>query len=150
MKIPEDCTVKELIQITEDNFRQYSEILNNSSEAHQPKEFLFTLVVILEEIVDYRLMDIIRIDNPYISRIEVEKIKEKSSYRNYSFTQLAETFLTQQTELLKLLHSLPVESWKRTGVYEKDGHITFKEIVRRMAEKDQQNIAKLNRMLVTH
>jgi hypothetical protein len=148
MKIPEECTVQELIQITEDNFRQYSEILNKVGETRQPKELLFTLVVIMEEIVDYRLMDIIRVDHPYIPRINVEKIKERSPYRNYSITQLAESFLTQQRELLKLLYSLPAESWKKTGVYEKDGHITFKEIVRRMAEKDQQNIVELRRILI--
>jgi hypothetical protein len=148
MKIPENCTVKELIQTMEDNFRQYSEILNKIGEVRQLKERLYTLVALQDEIIDYRLKNIIREDHPYIPQIKVEEIKEKSLYRNYSFTQLAESFLTQRRELLKLLHSLPSESWERTGVHEKEGHVSFKEFVRRMAEKDQQNIAELSRELV--
>jgi hypothetical protein len=158
MKIPEDCSVKELLKIIEGNFHKYSEILNKvgeapeyqgkNGEAPQLKELLHTLVGIQDEIVDYRLKSIIRVDHPYIPGIEVEKIKERSFYQNYSSIQLAESFLTQRRELLKLLHSLPSESWERTGVLEKEGHVSFKEFVRRMAEKDHQNIAELSRELV--
>lgn len=148
MKIPDNCTVKELIQIIESNFRQYSEILNKIEEASQPKELLFTLVALQDEIIDYRLKSIINVNHPYIPGIEIEKIKKKNPYQNYPTAQLAESFLTRRQELLGLLHSLSSESWKRTGVHEKEGHVSFKEFVRRMAEKDLQIIAELNRELL--
>ena len=80
----------------------------------------------------------------------MEKIKEDGSQKNYSLTQLAESFLTRRREILELLYSLPSEGWDRTGVHEMEGHVSFKEFVRRIAEKDHQNIAELGRVLVEH
>lgn len=150
--------MRELIQTIEGNFRQYFELLNKIEEASeyrsrnsefpQLKELLYISAGIQDEILDYRLKKILQEEHPYIPQIKVEKIEKKSHHQNCSLTQLAESFLTQRRELLKLLYSLPIESWERTGVHEVEGHVSFKEFVRRMAEKDQQIIAKLSQVLV--
>jgi hypothetical protein len=150
--------VRELIQTVESNFRQYVEILNKieevfqhrgrNGESHQLQELVYILAGIQDEIVNYRLKKILQEEHPYIPQLNMENIEEKSHRQNCSLTQLAETFLARRRELLKLLYSLPSESWERTGVHEKEGHVSFKEFVRRLAEKDQQSIAKLNRAIV--
>lgn len=150
--------MKELIQTIEGNFRLYFEILNKledlsqyqgrNGESHQLKELLYTVSGIQDEIIDYRLKKILQEEHPYIPQIKVNKIEEKSHRQNCSLAQLAQTFLAQRRELLKLLYSLPLESWDRTGVHEKEGHVPFKEFIRRMAEKDRQVIAKLNQVVV--
>lgn len=146
--------MKELIQDLETNLRQYDAILNQIVQAipgeNPPaiKELLSTLSGIQDEIVDYRLKKILKEEHPYIPQIRAEKYNDKSLQQPYSVDQLAQNFLTQRRELLKLLYTLPRESWNRTGVHEKEGHISFKELIRRMIAKDQEILSKLNRVMV--
>jgi hypothetical protein len=146
--------VKELIQDLESNFRQYYAILNQIVQTipgeNPPaiKELLYSLSNIQDEVVDYRLKKILKEEHPYIPQIQVEKFSEKSFQQSCSLDQLAQNFLTQRRELLKMLYTLPRESWNRTGVHEKEGHISFKELIRRMVEKDQEVLSKLNQVVV--
>lgn len=146
--------MKELIQGLESNFRQYYAILNRIVQAEQGenppaiKELLYSLSSIQDEVVDYRLKKILKEEHPYIPQIRVDKFSGKSYQQPCSLDQLAQNFLTQRRELLKILYTLPRESWNRTGVHEKEGHVSFKELIRRMIEKDQEILSKLNQVVV--
>lgn len=146
--------MKELIQDLESNFRQYDAILNQIVQTEQEKnppaikELLYSLTSIQDEVVDYRLKKILKEEHPYIPQIRVDKFSGKSYQQSGSLDQLAQNFLTQRRELLKMLYNLPRESWNRTGVHEKEGHVSFKELIRRMVEKDQEILSKLNRVVV--
>lgn len=146
--------MKELIQDLESNFRRYDAILNQIVRAipgeNPPaiKELLYSLSSIQDEVVDYRLKKILKEEHPYIPQIRVEKFSGKSYQQPRSLDQLVQNFLTQRRELLKMLYTLPRESWNRTGVHEKEGHISFKELIRRMVEKDQEILSKLNQVVV--
>ena len=152
--------MRDLIQYIEGNFRQYFEILNKigetgendhiSGEPYEVRELLYTLAGIQDEVVDYRLKKILKEEHPYIPHIEVEKIKRKGQLQTCSLDQIVQNFLSQRRELLKLLYSLPMESWNRTGVLEKEGHVSFRELIRRLGEKDQQILAQLSQALVEH
>ena len=146
--------VKELIQDLESNFRQYNTILNQivqtlpGEDPPAIKELLYNLSGIQDEIVDYRLKKILQEEHPYIPQIRAEKFNERSIQQPCSLDQLAQNFLTQRRELLKMLYTLPRESWNRTGVHEKEGHVSFKELIRRMIAKDQEILSKLNQAMV--
>lgn len=150
--------MRDLIQYIEGNFRQYFEVLNKIGEStasedmkkepYNVRELIYTLSGIQDEVVDYRLKKILKEEHPYIPHIEVEKIKRKSKLQTCTLDQIVQNFLTQRRELLKLLYSLPIESWDRTGVLEKEGHVSFRELIRRLAEKDQQFLTKLSQVLV--
>ncbi len=144
---------KELIKSIEDNFHQYYRLLNklqpeameaNSiGEAHQLRDFLLTIASIQDEVLDYRLHKILQLEHPYIPKIHVEAVKRKR-YSRFSVNQLSDVFLKQRKELIKLLYALPKEDWHRTGLHELEGHITFKELIRRIAEKDKQALGMLS------
>lgn len=146
--------MKELIQDLESNFRQYDAVLNQIVQAipgeNPPaiKELLYSLSSIQDEVVDYRLKKILKEEHPYIPQIQVEKFNEGSYQQPRSLDQLAQNFLSQRRELLKMLYTLPRESWNRTGVHEKEGHISFKELIRRMVEKDREILSKLNQVVI--
>ena len=147
---------KELIQSIEGNFHQYYHLLNNidsvgsqknlSMENYKIREFLLNLNSIQDEVLDYRLRKILQEEHPYIPQIQISEIKRKR-YAQFSLGQLGEAFLKQRKELIKLLYALPKEDWHRTGLHEMEGHITFKELVKRIADKDKPALEMLTRVL---
>lgn len=117
-------------------------------EDTQLREIIAVLTEIQEEVVEYRLKKILKEEHPYIPTIKVEKIKSNGHHQHTPLPQLAEIFLAQRKALLQLLQTTPTAIWTRTGVHESEGHISFEEIIRRMAEKDRQVLANLNRLLL--
>lgn len=150
--------VRELIRSLEGNFSQYHQVLQNvprttgpalsGIENTQLREIIAVLTDIQEEVVEYRLKKILKEEHPYIPAIKVEKIKQSGHHQQIPLPQLVEMFLAQRKALLQLLHTTPKAIWSRTGVHESEGHISFQEIIRRMAEKDRQVLANLNRLLL--
>ncbi len=150
-------SVQELIQTIEGNFQQYHQLFSRFADSdpsfsrgtNKIQELLYTLTNIQEEVVDYRLKKILKEEHPYIPQIRLDEIRMSTHLRhNPSLAEIVHHFLKQRQDLLRLLNSLPAENWERTGVHELEGHITFKEFVRRMAEKDRQIISKLRQVLV--
>lgn len=150
--------VRELIRSLEGNFRQYHHLLQHVSrtpdtalsgiEDAQLREIIGVLTDIQDEVVEYRLKKILKEEHPYIPTIKVEKIKQNGHHQHTPLPQLVEMFLAQRKALLQLLQATPTATWNRTGVHESEGHISFQEIIRRMAEKDRQVLANLNRLLL--
>lgn len=150
--------MKELILSLEGNFRRYSEILyrigenangiDYSQSSYHVKDLLCNLADLQSEVVNFRLKKILKEENPYLPQIRVEQIHRRGQLQRNTIAQLTQIFLSQRKELLQLLHTLPLECWERTGVHEVEGHVSFREFVRRMVEKDNQMISSLQQMLV--
>lgn len=149
-----------LIKSIEGNFREYYRILNSLEEevalpgsGGVPRhivDLLVALVEIQDEIVDFRLKKILKEEHPYLPKLEVHQLRRQQGDDLPSFKELCERFLTKRKELLKLLYSLPLENWERTGVLEAEGHISFGEFVRRMGDKDAQMLARLHQVCRPH
>ena len=147
--------VKELIQNIEGNFSKYDQLLGEKEQGEntleglldtnpQVRELVHRASDIQDEVVDYRLKKILNEERPYIPSIRPDKLHKRPGSTARS---IVKHFLKQRQELVKLLHSLPVEYWERTGVHEKEGHVSFKEFIRRMAEKDGELLTKLSNVL---
>lgn len=150
--------MKELIQHIEGNFRQYNRLLGEPQSAPEkvdPSLEDNSLVVelvnraseIQDEVVDYRLKKILREERPYIPSIRPADFRNASKVRAMSLRSVIRHFLEQRQELVKLLYSLPLDYWERTGVHEKEGHVSFKEFIRRMADKDRDLLEELNKAI---
>lgn len=150
--------MNELIVSLEGNFRRYCEILYRIGEnangagypqqAYQVKDLLCILADLQSEVINFRLKKILKEENPYLPQIRVEQVRQRNPHQRDSVAQLAQAFLAQRKELLQLLYTLPTGSWERTGVHEVEGHISFRELVRRMVEKDNQMISELSQKLL--
>ncbi|HQU74823.1 MAG TPA: hypothetical protein PKV71_03695 [Calditrichia bacterium] len=128
----------------EGNLNAYAEILDQLSatpDALSSSPEMATLLQkqtqIDDEIVDFRLMKILREENPYLPQINLARF---SGMGQSCPRQHLENLLRQRRHLMRRLHGLPTNQWERTGVHEIEGHVTFKELVRRMIEKDRQVI----------
>lgn len=144
--------IEELIDSVEGNLQQYDQTLDRiqqsgDNSSSQLTELLKELVDIQEEVVDFRLKKILREENPYLPAIHPEKIRHDLPDQQFSLTEIQNLFLTRRRELVRFLNLTPAENWSRTGVHELEGHITFKELIRRMIEKDKPIIARLNKAL---
>ncbi len=147
--------VNELIQSMEGNFQQYNSLLNRfedeaqaaREENRQIRRLLAAANHILDEVVDYRLKKILKEEHPYFPQINADKIRNGVIYQKETTRQLAQQFLRRRQELVRLLYAIPLDNWYRTGVHEFEGHVTFKELVRRMAEKDKQVLVEMNSVI---
>ncbi len=152
--------VRKLIESIESNFKEYYQLLQHVDSKDRQverhhfgfslQEYLHTVADIQEEIVVFRLKKILHEEHPYIPEIKIDKIKRGGHYRNVPLPKVVEIFLNQRQDLIRLLSSLPTQNWERTGVLESEGHVSFKELVRRMAEKDRQIISELQHALMRH
>lgn len=152
--------IKELINLFEENFREFSELLRQLEEnSHQRTSIqlppdsqisLGQLANLEDEIIELRLKKILKEEHPYIPQINMEEIKSKSPYERLPMPQISDHFLKQKKELLKLLYSLPSDKWNRTGVHEMEGHVAFKEFIRRMTVKDRQILGHFKSAVSTY
>lgn len=152
--------IKELINGFEKNFIEYSRLLQKlkkkySDESITPLGYdseisLGQLTNLENEILELRLKKILKEEHPYIPHINLEKLRQNSVFDNLSIIQLCDHFLRQKKELLKLLYSIPSENWNRTGVHEMEGHVAFKELIRRMVVKDKQILGDFKSSLKDH
>ncbi|KPJ96571.1 MAG: hypothetical protein AMJ53_00350 [Gammaproteobacteria bacterium SG8_11] len=152
--------LKQLIDLFEKNFLEYARLIrkigeNNSRESSiqslsKLKIHIRELANLEEEIVELRLKKILKEEHPYLPTIDVQTIQNNSSYQNQPFLEICNHFLKQKKEVLKMLYSLPAENWNRTGVHEREGHIAFKEFIRRMTEKDKQILGDFKSSLESH
>ncbi len=149
--------VRELIESVEGSFHQYFNLLHKIWEdpvlskmiqqSTHLKQLLKTLADIQDEVIDFRLKKIISEEHPYLPQIQIDKLKQFGPHSRQPIRQVVENFLQQRRSLLKLLHALPEENWERTGVHEVEGHVSFKELVRRMIEKDKKILSELNQVI---
>jgi len=149
--------VHELINSFESHFREYYQLLNKLNEGNLSyipnnsswnlRDLLEMLADLEDEIIDYRLKKILEEEHPYLPQIRMERIRRNRIYRNFPLSRLVHHILQQRRSFLQLLYSLPPEKWERTGVHELEGHITFKEFVRRMIEKDKEILNQLHQAL---
>lgn len=145
--------VKELISSVEGSVREYHNLLDSvkypetgnmaAGESIQLRELISTIADIQDEVVSYRLLKILREEHPYIPQIYPERIRRNVKRTSFSIRKIASSFLEQRKELLRILYTLPSDNWNRTGVHEVEGHVSFKELVRRMLDKDKEVIGKL-------
>lgn len=152
--------LKDLINLFEKNFLEYSRLIRKIEEDNSRESSLQSfsklrihireLAKLEEEIVELRLKKILKEEHPYLPSIDVTNINNDSSYQNRPFLEICNHFLKQKKELLKMLYSLPAENWDRTGVHETEGHVAFKEFIRRMNEKDKQILGDFKTSLKSH
>ena len=144
--------VRELITAIEVNSSQYYQLLNglNTEQYEAPQnemvaiqQTLKNLTSIQDEVVDFRLRKIVKEEHPYLPQIN----PTNSFYHTASLQWLTDTFLKQRENLMGLLRTLPFDQWERTGVHEKEGHVSFLELVRRLVEKDRKILELLNQKL---
>lgn len=152
--------LKELINLFEKNFLEYSRLIrkigdDNSGEPSiqsltELKVHIRQLANIEEEIVEWRLKKILKEEHPYIPTIDIQTLHNSPSYQSQPFLDICNHFLKKKKEVLKMLYALPAENWNRTGVHEREGHVAFKEFIRRMTEKDQQILGDFKSSLESH
>jgi hypothetical protein len=152
--------IKELIRIFEENFLEYSRLLrklNKENPQESTSRFLpdseisiAQLTSLETEIIELRLKKILKEEHPYIPQINLEKLNHNSAFDSLPLIQICDQFLRQKKEVLKLLYSLPTENWDRTGVHEMEGHVAFKELIRRMIIKDKQILGNFKSTLKVH
>jgi hypothetical protein len=148
--------IQNLISSFEENFREYVKILReieNDEEANvshingpDTKNFLHELTKIEDEVFEFRLKKILNEEHPYIPQINVDKIKRNIGFFELELSDIIHQFIHQRKELLKILYAIPRNHWDRTGVHEVEGHIEFKEYVRRMAKRDKEILNRFNSM----
>lgn len=142
--------IQHLIRELESNLHRFHELFAHLEGSDTGPPSLARLVHILstvhEEVVDYRLKKILREEHPYLPQIDPATLPAPVSPD--SPPQVTATrFLDRRRELIKLLERVPKESWKRTGVHETEGHVTFGELVRRMVEKDLSALEDLDSLI---
>lgn len=152
--------LKDLIKLFEKNFLEYSRIIRKMGEdssressiqsLSELKVHIRQLANLEEEIVEWRLKKILKEEHPYIPSIDVHTLHNSEAYQNQPFLDICDHFLKQKKELLKILYSLPAENWNRTGVHETEGHVPFREFIRRMTEKDRQILGDFRSSLESH
>ena len=148
--------IQNLISAFEENFREYARILReiedeediNGSHGMElnTKEFLHQLTKIEDEVFEFRLKKILDEEHPYIPQINVDNIKRTISFFDLEISEIIQQFLHQRKELLKILYSIPRTYWNRTGVHEVEGHVEFKEFVRRVTKRDKDILNRFNSM----
>ena len=145
-------SVQELAQSLSTASQQYKELLQDLQEAGNTEltpiiRILQVQLEIHDEVIDLRLKKILYEERPYLPVIDIDKISHDAIYDHCSLPEISETFLELRCELSLLLSKIPQDSWGRTGVHQNEGHITFKELVRRMVKKDVSIINRLQREL---
>ncbi len=148
--------VKDLIMSIEGSVKEYHNLLDqvekpdygtkSAAEPFQLRELVATIADIQDEVVSYRLLKILREEHPYIPQIKPDQIRLNVKRTSSSLKNIASNFLNQRKELLRILYTLPSENWNRTGVHEVEGHVSFKELIRRMIDKDQEVMVKLTQL----
>ena len=71
-------------------------------------------------------------DNPVLPLIDERRWTKVTGYRLLDFKSSFQAFTLKRTELLRVLHALPDDSWARTAVIEGRTHSVFSQ-TRRMA-----------------
>lgn len=150
-----DREIKELIHQIEANYRDYFQLLTkffptptapiNPDVARKLSIFFTKLNNVEDEVIEFRLKKIIEIEHPYFPVIEPEHaivaIEQKPLYA------LIQDFLKRRRDLVKFLFSIPLQDWDRTGVHAVEGHVSFFELVQRMAKQDKKNLSFLKQLL---
>jgi len=121
--------------------------IDEKPQFHQIHDTLLQMTSVQEEVVNFRLQKILSEEHPYLPMLNINKLKQNKADKGLGLQQLCEDFLRERRKLLKMLTTLPEDSWARTGVHEVEGHVSFGEVVRRMSAKDQQLIEQLDATL---
>lgn len=148
---------QKLIEEIEVSYRCYCELFDKLDQnkvlsegigqGRTIEELLNSEAEIQDEVIDYRLKKIIREERPYIPKI---RHQGGCVNPNHTFEQVVQHFLRQRRDLLILLNRLPRESWNRTGLHELEGHVSFRELIRRFKEKDQEILGNLQKAAPTY
>jgi hypothetical protein len=145
-----------LIDKIEEANKRYAELLSGlDSTFNTPSHLKLTaylrwLTEMHDEVVDLRLRKILKEEHPYLPEINSPGSMQYSPYKNHTLQDISRIFLQYREDLLNFLYDVPVDAWERSGVHEKEGHVTFKEFVRRMIEKDHTAHIQLKQFLNTH
>jgi len=150
-----DREIKELIHQIDTNYRDYYHLLKkfvlekatsiNSEILKQLSSFFTKLNNVEDEVIEFRLKKIIEIEHPYFPVIEPEHSVVTNEQKPLPI--LIQDFLRRRRDLVKYLFSVPLQDWDRTGVHAVEGHISFFELVQRMAKQDKKNLSFLKQLI---
>lgn len=152
----ERSDIKVLIHRFEKNNYYYSSLLekletnanlDGQSSRNDLHSFITSLTAVEDEVIEFRLKKILSEENPYLPAIEVEHVTREYKNRNFTLDEIKEEFLKQRKNLIHFLYQTPAELWGRTGVHANEGHIQFRELIRRMVDKDRKNITYLSQKI---
>lgn len=134
--------VRELIEALESNYERYADLLaklGDQSGSSQVSTCIADLTEMEEEIVEYRLKKILEEENPYIPEIK----RSSSFYSSQDTSAMITDFLEKRQKLVRTLKTLPSMKWDRQGLHAREGHVSFRELIRRLAEKDHGFLSRL-------
>ncbi len=148
--------IQELIQAHERNFQIYQRLLSQidpSTSAEKVehislavKSLLFTVNTVHEEVINFRLKKILSEEHPYIPKIHVKRLNVNPEHNGMTVHEMIANFLRLRRSLLDIFKGLSATDWHRKGLHEQEGHVTFYEFTRRMAEKDEALLQKLQQL----
>ncbi|MGH1363609.1 MAG: hypothetical protein ACRBF0_08640 [Calditrichia bacterium] len=134
--------VRDLIDAVESNYQKYETLLkelSTTAESSQVSNCIADLTEMEEEIVEYRLKKILEEENPYIPEIK----RSRGASITPDTRALMSSFLENRRMLVRTLKTLPSMKWDRQGLHAREGHVSFRELIRRLAEKDHGFLSKL-------
>lgn len=137
--------VRELIEAVENNYERYADLLEklgDQSSSSQVSTCVADLTEMEEEIVEYRLKKILEEENPYIPEIK----RSSKFYPSQDTSAMIADFLEKRKKLVRTLKTLPSMKWERQGLHAREGHVTFRELIRRLAEKDHGFLSRLGKI----
>lgn len=145
--------VREMVQAHQQIFEAYHRLLsrihkhsNATQEDPALSKQLFIIDRIQEEIINYRLQKILNQEHPYLPQIHPGKLEREWEHQRSPLSQIVQHFIKLRQQFLNTLNALPSDQWRRSGVHETEGHVTFKELVRRMIDKDRQVLKQLDQL----
>ena len=149
--------VRDLIQSISTNLNQYAQLFEQIEQieafsspgqtVNRLKQRLQSISFVQDEVIEFRLKKILQEEHPYIPQINPNKLHANMAGALQDTRQVIAFFLNQRRVLTGLLNSISMDDWLRTGVHECEGHVTFKELIRRMAEKDHKTILDLKEIV---
>jgi DinB superfamily len=98
-----------------------------------------------QDIIEPRVMAILARDNPPLPAYDETVWMEVGRYAFVSVPEALEIMRLKRRELVRVLKSIPPEAWNRTGIHEVRGPLSVMEIVRGIAQHEDEHIEQIAR-----
>ncbi len=96
-----------------------------------------------QDIIEPRIMAILSRDNPPLPAFDDGVWMQVGRYAFVPVPEALEIMRLKRRELVRVLRSIPLEAWSRTGVHEARGPISVLDIVRGIAEHEDEHINQI-------
>ncbi|MBF6589370.1 MAG: DinB family protein [Ktedonobacterales bacterium] len=93
-----------------------------------------------DDILAYRAYMLLARDQPPLSLFDERRWAEVAGYAQSDFHQSLAAFTLRRAELVRMRAAAPPEAWARTGMHESRGPITLLEVLRVLADHEEEHL----------